>query len=286
MFLKGLDNRSKAVFWYLWIKGHAELAEIREVAEFESDMDALRHIRKVLNPCAQEYLGQPALVFHRLRLNRETGQHVLFNWWLGIDSLSADGRKEPIVDLFEDAGTFTVVAEAPGIETCRAEIGYRNGILTVRLPKIQQNEQPTAENVAGSGALQERLRQADPKPQHRPKEETRKSRGQAETLASFMARKLAEENGIIAKEHGSGKREDPPVDIFDEGNYLVVILDLPGAEGGSIQLELSGNGLRVLLHSHGRDLQHRVELPCPVRQVRRQSYHNGILEIELEKGEV
>ena len=285
-FLKCLDNRSRAMFWYLWIKGHAGLAELRAVADLENDMDALMHIRKVLNPRAQEYLGRPALVFHRLRLNRETGEQVLFNWWLGIDALSAGERKEPIVDLFEDTGTFTVVAEAPGIEACRAEIGYKNGILTVRLPKIQQNEQPTAENAAGSGALQERPGQAGSKAQYRP-EETRRSRGeQPEALASFIARTLAGEDGIITEGRESGKREGPPADIFDEGEYLVVILDLPGAEDGSIQVELSGNGLRVLLHSHGRDLQHRVDLPCPVRQVRRQRYSNGILEIELEKCEV
>ncbi|MFZ5632602.1 MAG: hypothetical protein ACOY40_07105 [Bacillota bacterium] len=78
-----------------------------------------------------------------------------------------------------------------------------------------------------------------------------------------MARKLAEENGIIAKEHGSGKREDPPVDIFDEGGYLVVILDIPGAEDGSIQVNLSEHRLRVLVNSRGRELQPRWICPAP-----------------------
>lgn len=286
MFLKGLDNRSRAMFWYLWIKGHAELAELRDVAEFENDMDALRHIRKVLNPRAQEYLGKPAIVFHRLRLNRETGEQVLFNWWLGINALSAGGRKEPIVDLFEDAETVTVVAEAPGIEACRAEIGYRNGILTVRLPKIQQNEEPMVDVAAGSGALQERLRQAGPKAQHCLNETRRSCGDQPEALASFIARTLAEEEGIFTGGHGSDGWEGPAADIFDEGGCLVVILDMPGAEAGSIQVNLSGHGLQVLVSSRGRELQHQVDLPCSVRQVKRQSYRNGILEIELEKCEV
>jgi HSP20 family molecular chaperone IbpA len=324
-FLRSLDDRSRAMFWHLLMRRHAELAELRDAAGLESDMDTLIHIREVLNPRAKAFFGQPVFVFHRLRQDPETGERVFFSWWIESGALPADKQKEPLVDLFENAGAFTLVADVPGILAHSADVSYKNGILALRLPKIRQNrevymfyerdhkrkeKQPEEhdalkgpagsalrslgevipglgriiEGLAGSEAFQERLRQADREIEHRLRKAPGRTRGaQPEVSASFSARTLAEEHEGITKAPGSGEREEPPADIFDEGDHLLVILEMPGMEESSIRVDISGDVVSVQAQSRGTELRRRVDLPCSVKQVRQQSYRNGILELELER---
>ncbi|MHB8126377.1 MAG: hypothetical protein ACYDEJ_12200 [Desulfitobacteriaceae bacterium] len=161
-FLKGLDNRSKAIFWHLWFKRHAELAELRNVAAMKSDMDALVHIKEMLNPRAQDFLGRAILVFHRSKFDPQTGEKVLFNWWLDFDIVSARERKNQIIDLFQDDKSVMMVAEVPQILVDSAEINYRNGILTLRLQQANPEFLPEfpgklhEDNVTNSPKLAKR----------------------------------------------------------------------------------------------------------------------------------
>jgi HSP20 family molecular chaperone IbpA len=255
------------MFWHLWQKGYAELAELRNIAGFENDMNALMHITGVLNPYAQEFFDQPALVFHRLRLNPKTGEKVLFNWWLGIDALSDCECKEPIVDLFENDKTVTLAAELPGITVCSPEINYINGILTVQLPKIQQK--------------QEKLQEKDDVPQK--SVNSKSHRPQRQMLPPFGNRASAKKDGSVMKVSGADNWEESPADIFDEDGCLVVILDIYGAMEESIQVNLFEYGLLTVAYRRDRELRRQVDLPCPVKRVRQQNYRNGILKIELEK---
>ncbi|ACA59994.1 hypothetical protein Daud_1488 [Candidatus Desulforudis audaxviator MP104C] len=324
-FLRSLDDRSRAMFWHLLMRRHAELAELRDAAGLESDMDTLIHIREVLNPRAKAFFGQPVFVFHRLRQDPETGERVFFSWWIESDALPADKQKEPLVDLFENAGSFTLVADVPGILAYSADVSYKNGILTLKLPKIRQKrevdmfyerdhkrkeKQPEKhdalkgpagsalrslgevipglgriiEGLAGSEAFQERLRQADREIEHRLRKAPGRTRGvQPEVSASFSARTLAEEHESITKAPGSGEWEEPPADIFDEGDHLLVILEMPGIEESSIRVDISGNVVSVQAQSRCMELRRQVDLPCSAKQVRQQSYRNGILELKLER---
>ncbi len=256
-FLKGLDNRSRAMLWHFLMKGHAELAELRDIAGFESDMDALMHIKEVFNPSAQEFFGRPALIFHRLMVNPQTGEKVLFNWWLDIDVWPAGVRKEPVVDLFEDSGTVTVVAEVPDILVSSAEINCKNGILTVRLQKVQKKQEKILENNDTSIKL------------HNFGDESQKAESQMQ------------ERQVTSRQPYDGN--DLPADIFDEGDCLVVILEIPGADEGDIQVDLLMDDILILTYSYGRGLRQRVDLPCPVKRIKQRNYRNGILKIELEK---
>ncbi|ATW26434.1 hypothetical protein [Candidatus Formimonas warabiya] len=246
-FLNSLDYRSRAMFWHLWQKGHAELEELRIAANLATDMEALMHVKDVLNPKACEFFGQPVLVFHRSKVNPQTGEKVLFNWWLELDPFSPGEQQAPIVDLFENGNTIMVVAEVPEIRIDSAELNYKNGILTVRL-QLAELERPhekrlDAGSVPGPGG---------------------KEKGPGTGC-------------------GAGQREDIPADIFDDGESLLVILDLPAVEESSIQVSLSGCGLRIVACSQGRDLEGQIHLPCPVIKIRQQTYRNGVLNIELEK---
>lgn len=134
-FLDGLDRRSKAMFWHLWFNKRAELSELRDVAAMESDMDTLLHIKEILNSRARDFLRKEIVVFHPSKFDLETGEKVMFNWWLELDMIYARKRKSQIIDFFQDDQTIMLVAEVPEILVESAEINYRNGILTIELVK-------------------------------------------------------------------------------------------------------------------------------------------------------
>ncbi len=256
-FLNGLDNRSKAMFWHFWLKRHAELAELRDTAALESDMDALMHIKEILNPRAQDFFSEEILVFHRSKFDPETGEKVLFHWWLDLDLLSTRERKNQIIDLFQDDKSVMLVAEVPDILVDSAEINFCNGILTVRLQQVNPETRPGLPSVSPKNSVE--------------KHPYRQAFGRASTPVDS-------EKGSWGA-HG----EDSPADIFDEGDRLVVIMDLPEAEEISIQITLSGYVLLILTSGRGGKLRRQVALPCFVKRVWQQNYHNGILQVELVK---
>lgn len=77
---------------------------------------------------------------------------------------------------------------------------------------------------------------------------------------------------------------EPMVDVFDEGNEVVVIVEIPGVDEGDVQLEVRDDIL-LLAASHGdRKYSKEVLLPCAVQpDSMKRSYHNGVAEIRLAK---
>jgi len=77
---------------------------------------------------------------------------------------------------------------------------------------------------------------------------------------------------------------EPMVDVFDEGNEVVVIAEIPGVEESDIQLEVKQDILLLSASDGGRKYSKEVLLPCAVlAETMKSSYHNGILEIRLTK---
>ena len=74
------------------------------------------------------------------------------------------------------------------------------------------------------------------------------------------------------------------VDVFDEGDYLRVIVELPGVEERDIQLKAVGDILEIAAHTRDRKYQKEVLLPSAVDpDSLASSYRNGVLEIRLPK---
>jgi HSP20 family protein len=91
---------------------------------------------------------------------------------------------------------------------------------------------------------------------------------------------------IQATEKGAVVAEvrEPIVDVFDEGEKLVVIAELPGVEEGDIHLEVRDDILDLTAEAEGRKYSKEVLLPSPVDAGSiESSYKNGILEIKLGK---
>ncbi len=77
---------------------------------------------------------------------------------------------------------------------------------------------------------------------------------------------------------------EPLVDTLDEGDRLVVVLELPGVEEKDIHLTVQGDILEVVASGRDRKYQKEVLLPSPVDPASLKSfYRNGILEIRLAK---
>jgi len=77
---------------------------------------------------------------------------------------------------------------------------------------------------------------------------------------------------------------EPMVDVFDEGNEVVVIAEIPGVQESAIRLEVKEDVLLLSADDKDRKYSKEVLLPCAVlADSVKSSYRNGILEIRLTK---
>ncbi|MFW0859381.1 MAG: archaeal heat shock protein Hsp20 [Dehalococcoidia bacterium] len=91
---------------------------------------------------------------------------------------------------------------------------------------------------------------------------------------------------IKATERGAVVAEvrEPLVDVFDEGDTLVVIAELPGVAEDDIHLEVKDDILDLTAEARDRKYRKEVLLPSSVdAESMESSYKNGILEIKLRK---
>lgn len=77
---------------------------------------------------------------------------------------------------------------------------------------------------------------------------------------------------------------EPLVDVFDEGDELLVVSELPGVREQDIQIDVRGDILQLHAERGARRYAKECLLPSPVNATDiRQSFNNGILEIRLRK---
>ena len=77
---------------------------------------------------------------------------------------------------------------------------------------------------------------------------------------------------------------EPLVDVFDEGEGLRVVAELPGVELADITVELEGDILTITSQGKERKYQKEVLLPAKGQaDSLKTSYRNGILEVWLRK---
>lgn len=80
---------------------------------------------------------------------------------------------------------------------------------------------------------------------------------------------------------------EPLVDVFDEGDEIVVVAEVPGVQEENIHLDLVGDVLALSATGPKRKYEKEVLLPAAVDPAsRRQSYQNGYLELRFKKTNV
>jgi HSP20 family protein len=76
---------------------------------------------------------------------------------------------------------------------------------------------------------------------------------------------------------------DVNTDIFDEGDSLAIIAELPGIDEKDIKIEVKGDRMEFFARSQGRRYYRNIVLPCAVKDKPTSTYKNGILKISLKK---
>jgi len=81
-----------------------------------------------------------------------------------------------------------------------------------------------------------------------------------------------------------GERREPLFDVFDEGDSVKLMAELPGVEKDDINLELAEGLLKIKVDTPTRKYYEEVKLPSEVeKETVESTYRNGILEVKLKK---
>ncbi len=139
--LDALDEKSRAILWYLWWHRHAEISELRELIDATGDFEVLYRLKEVINEQAQRLWGRPIVSFEQSRMDSRIGEIVLFSWWfLDEENVPSSAGNKPLVDVFNEKDSVSIVAQVPtSVDPAQREVLYKNGILKVRLGKRMSN---------------------------------------------------------------------------------------------------------------------------------------------------
>lgn len=97
-------------------------------------------------------------------------------------------------------------------------------------------------------------------------------------------KEISSTGASMASTTGSIEEREPIVDIFEEGDYIKVMVELPSVEENQIKLDIEGNTLTISTDAPTRKYHKKVELRSPViKDGVESSYKNGILEVKLQK---
>jgi len=134
--LQVLDEKSRAILWYLWWHRHAEISELRELID-ATDFEVLYRLKEVINEQAQRLWGRPIVSFEQSRMDSRNGETVLFSWWfLDEENVPISAGNKPLVDIFNEKDGVSIIAQVPtSVDPTQREVSYKNGMLKVRLGK-------------------------------------------------------------------------------------------------------------------------------------------------------
>ncbi len=122
---EALDPASCEILWYLWENRHARINELGQLVHAPTHMDVLLRIRERINPTAERIIGSPVLSFEKSRVDQQTGEKVLFSWWIaGEVEEKEPGERETLLDVFDEGEYITVFIELLGVreEDIRLEV--------------------------------------------------------------------------------------------------------------------------------------------------------------------
>jgi len=132
------------------------------------------------------------------------------------------------------------------------------------LLKIKERINPTAERIIGSSILS-----------------FEKSKFEPETGKKTLF------NWWILGQKEKKEEKEILLDIFDEGGYLNIIMELPGVKMGDIFFKLEREKMTVSASSMSRKYYKEIDLPAEVdTKGLSKSFNNNVLEIKLKKAKV
>jgi len=140
-----------------------------------------------------------------------------------------------------------------------------------------------------SEAFQERLEAISKEVDRKLKEEPlKRTEGRAPHIrTSFSHHPLVKGKPSFKEkvEKPAPKPKEPLVDVFDEGDHLRIIAELPGVEEKDIKVDLKDDSLTISADTPNRKCHQSVTLPCIPKGKLEKVYRKGILEIRIQKAE-
>jgi len=101
--------------------------------------------------------------------------------------------------------------------------------------------------------------------------------GGTPTVEHFGNIRATDEGPVVAEER------EPLVDVFDEGELILVVAELPGVDKDDIQVEVQDDILSLSTTGERKYIK-EILLPSLVdADTMETAYHNGILEVRLGK---
>ncbi|MEM1695749.1 MAG: archaeal heat shock protein Hsp20 [Desulfurococcaceae archaeon] len=82
------------------------------------------------------------------------------------------------------------------------------------------------------------------------------------------------------------EEREPLVDVFEKGDEVIVVAEIPGVDKDKIDLEITEDGKTLIIRASNEDRKYykEVELPAKVDpDTSRATYKNGVLEVKLKK---
>jgi HSP20 family molecular chaperone IbpA len=99
---------------------------------------------------------------------------------------------------------------------------------------------------------------------------------------SVKIRSLVPSGPKKAEERPENKTIEPITDIFNEGELLRVVIEMPGVTMGKIQIGVKGRSLEVSAKEGGKRYKKEITLPWHGK-LAKERFQNGILELVLEQ---
>jgi HSP20 family molecular chaperone IbpA len=133
-----LDSDSKEILMCLYENRHARIDTLTKLIEAPNHMDILLKIREIINPTAEKIIGYPILSFESSKVDWETGEKVLFSWWL--TGQPHQEKEEPLLDIFDENAELIVYLELLGIKEDKLRLRVENNKLIIEADKDYHQE--------------------------------------------------------------------------------------------------------------------------------------------------
>ena len=194
-------------------------------------------------------------------------------------------QKERITNLDEE------MRESEGTESEEESEGVAEGVLK-GAGQIIPGLGGLLKGLENSPAFRERMKRINQEVERRLKEAPlKRTQDRSPYMESgFSTRTLVQEEtpsfGIKRKKTPKPTTpppKEPMVDIFDEKNYLKIIVELPGLAEKDVKTDLEKETLTLKINSPGWKPEHKITLPYAPQGKLKKVFKNGFLEIQVAK---
>ena len=130
-----LDSEGRDILQFLWENRHARIDRLAELINAPNHMHILLNIKETINPIAEKVVGCPILSFERSKIDPETGEKVLFSWWLIGKQEELENKNERLLDIFDEGSYIQVIMEVKKVEKSDLSLEVHGAELVVKSSK-------------------------------------------------------------------------------------------------------------------------------------------------------